>query len=105
MCVYPSSNYALSHWKCVLHCCAQFTCIDLPSTESDQHNSNAIRKIRFHVYQQMAHCTMDDGYPFNEKIQCQLYEAYTDKIVAAKNYTRKELVMMESSIVDFHHQF
>ena len=33
MCTYPSSNYALPHWKYVLRCCAQCPHIDIPSTE------------------------------------------------------------------------
>ena len=38
MCAYPSSKYALSHWKRVLHCCTQCPRIDPPSTELYQHN-------------------------------------------------------------------
>ena len=37
MCAYPSFNYALPHCKCVFHCCAYFSCIDIPSPESDQY--------------------------------------------------------------------
>ena len=40
ICAYPSSNYALPHWKCVFLCCVQCTHIYLPSPESDQPNSN-----------------------------------------------------------------
>ena len=38
MCAYPSYNYALPYWKCVLCCCAQYPRIDLTNPESDQHN-------------------------------------------------------------------
>ena len=38
MCAYPSSNYVLPHFKCVLHCFVQFPWVDLPSPESDQYN-------------------------------------------------------------------
>ena len=38
MCEYPSSNYALPHWKCVLRCCTKCPCIDLPCTKSDHKN-------------------------------------------------------------------
>ena len=47
MCEYPSSKYALPHWKCVLSCCAQCPRIYLPSPESYQHNSNVISTILF----------------------------------------------------------
>ena len=33
MCAYPSSEYLLPHWKCVLRCCAKYPRIDLPSIE------------------------------------------------------------------------
>ena len=35
ICEYPSSEYVLPHWKCILCCCAQCTRIDIPSPESD----------------------------------------------------------------------
>ena len=34
MCAYPSYIYESPHRKCVLHCCAECTRIDLPSIES-----------------------------------------------------------------------
>ena len=42
---------------------------------------------------------------FNEKKQCQFFEASSDFKVNAKPYTRKELFMMETSIVDFNQRF
>ena len=51
MFAYPSSKYALPHWKGVLRCCAQCPLIDILSIESDQKNSNVIPPIHFHVYQ------------------------------------------------------
>ena len=101
MCAYPTSKYALPHWKCVLSCCAQCPRVDLPTTESDDNNSNFISFIRFHVYQRIARCTVHVRWPFNEKEQCHLCEAYTYVIVTAKVYTRKELEIMYS-IVYFH---
>ena len=29
MCAYPTYQHPLPHWKCVLHCCANFPHIDL----------------------------------------------------------------------------
>ena len=46
---YPTSKYALLHWKCVFRCCAYCPCIDILSPESDQHNSNVIPTISFCV--------------------------------------------------------
>ena len=33
MCDYPHSDNSLPHWKCVLQCCADFTCINLPDQD------------------------------------------------------------------------
>ena len=30
MCTYTHYDNVLPHWKCVLRCCAEFTCINLP---------------------------------------------------------------------------
>ena len=105
MCEYLSSIYALPHWKCVLCYCAQCPQINIPSTESDQHNSNVIPIMQLHCYQHIARCNVRVRRPFNEKKQFQLCEASTDIIVTAKLYPRKQLVIMESSIVDFNQDF
>ena len=52
---YPPSQYVLPHWKCVLHCCAKFICIALPSQELDNHDSNKRPTISFHVYNLFSH--------------------------------------------------
>ena len=36
ICTYPQSDHALSHWKCVLRCCANCPCINLPEQETDK---------------------------------------------------------------------
>ena len=33
MCTYPHSDNALPHWKCVLRCCAECSCINIPDQE------------------------------------------------------------------------
>ena len=33
ICAYPSSNYVLPHWKCVLGCCVICPQINIPSPE------------------------------------------------------------------------
>ena len=34
MFAYPHSDHAVPQWKCVLRCCAEFTCINLPNQET-----------------------------------------------------------------------
>ena len=35
MCKYPHPDHTLPHWKCVLRCCAKFTCVNPPDQETD----------------------------------------------------------------------
>ena len=89
----------ITHCKFVLRCCEQCPRLDLPNPESDQHNSNIIPIIKFHVYQHIERFTVHCRRPFNEKKQ------FWDAIVTAKLYNRKYLAMMESLMVDFHQDF
>ena len=66
MCAYPSSKYALPHWKCMLRCCAQYTRIDLPSPKSYQHNLNVIPPP-FLCLSNIAYCIVNGRQSFNEK--------------------------------------
>ena len=34
MCTYPQSDYALPHCKCVLRCCDDCPCINIPNQET-----------------------------------------------------------------------
>ena len=36
MCAYPQYDHALTHWKCVLRCCANCTCINITDQETDK---------------------------------------------------------------------
>ena len=96
ICAYPPSKYALTHWKCVLWCCAQFPYIDIPSPESDQHNSHVSPTMGFCVYHLIARCTVQGICPFNEKKQWRFYEDYSYSIVTEKQYKRNYLVMMKA---------
>ena len=57
------------------------------------------------MYQHIANCNVHSRHPFNEKKQCRLCEASTYAILTETLYTRKHLVIMELSIVDFRQQF
>ena len=36
MCAYPHSDDALPHWKCLLRCCSDCPCINLPDQETNK---------------------------------------------------------------------
>ena len=50
ICAYPQFDHALPHWKCVLRCCDNCSCINIPEQETDNHYSNITPSIRFHIY-------------------------------------------------------
>ena len=101
MCAYQSSKYTLSYYKWVLCCCAKCPQIDRLSKESDQYNSNVIPTISFFVYKHIAHCTIHDRYLFRKINPFNCVSFSIDSIENSKVYTRKELVVMESSIMEF----
>ena len=43
--------------KCVLSCCTNFPCINLPDQETDNQNSDTAPSIRFHIYHIFECCT------------------------------------------------
>ena len=84
MCVYPSSNYTLTHDKYFMRWCENFPRMDLPGPESDQHNSNFTPTIQFHVYQHIARCNLHGRRPFNDNKPCKWCETSIDSIVTSK---------------------
>ena len=49
MCAYTQSDNALPHWKCVMRCCAKYTCVNIPDQETDDQYSEITPSIRFHI--------------------------------------------------------
>ena len=64
ICAYPQSDHALPHWKCVLRCCDNCTCINLPDQEKYNQYSCTKPSIGFHIYHIIACCTA------HGRIQC-----------------------------------
>ena len=65
---YPQSDHALPHWKYVLLCCAEFTCINTPYQETYNRYSDTTPSIRFQIYHTIACCTADGRISLKEKI-------------------------------------
>ena len=66
VCEYPLSKYVLPYCSFFLCCCEKLQCIYLPSTESDQHNSNVSIAMCFRVYHINALCNVHGRHPLNE---------------------------------------
>ena len=70
MCTYTNSNHAISNWKYVLRCCAEYPCINLPYQETDNHNSDTTASIRFHIYHIIARCNTHGRIPLKDRKTC-----------------------------------
>ena len=105
MCAYPQSYNSLPHRKGVLKLCANYTCINLPEQEIYNQYSDTTPSIQFHIYHIIGCCTSRRRIPLKDKKICRKckHESSTDK--STKIYTRKELVMTETTIYNFHNNF
>ena len=102
MCAYPPSQNALPQWKCVLRCCSNLLHIDLTDQESERHYYNASNSISFHIYHLISQCKVHGRHLLHEKKICCLCLQDTATTTPEKLYTRKDIIMMETSIADFH---
>ena len=97
--------HALPNWKCIFRCCADCPCINITDQETTKTYEETTPSIRFHIYHIIGHCTAHGRIPLKDKkifYMCE-QESLPDK--STKIYTRKELVMMETTISDFHTSF
>ena len=95
----------LPHWNFVLRCCAKCTGINLPGQETDDHYPGTIPSIRFHIYHLIARFTKHGRLLLTDKEICHKFQQDTDSGQQKKILTRKELVMMETTIYNFNASF
>ena len=105
MCAYSHSDHALPHWKWVLRCCAKCTSINISDQETDDQYPDTSPSIRFHIYHLTSHCTKHVRLPLTDKKSCRKCKQDTASGKSTKIYTRKDLVMMETTIYEFHTSF
>ena len=98
MCTYPQSGHAIPHWKYVLRCCAKCPCVNIPDQETTKKHEETTPSIRFHIYHIIGRCTDHGRTPLKEKKICYICEQESLTDSSTKIYTRKELVMMETTI-------
>ena len=105
MCAYSQSDHFLSHWKCVLRCCAKCPSINLPDQETDDQHPNTSPSIRFHIYHLIVRYTKYSRITLiDKKVFCNCQQD-TAPGKSIKIYTRKELVMMDTNIYNLHTSF
>ena len=89
MCAYHQSDHALPHWKCVLRCCSDFPCINLPDQETDKKYEETTPSIRFHIYHIIGCCTYYGRIPLKDKKYVTCVNKDIHKITLQK-YTPKK---------------
>ena len=57
MCTYPQSENALPHWKCVLRCCDDCRCNNIPDQQTTKKHDETTPYIRSHIYRIIGRCT------------------------------------------------
>ena len=70
MCAYAQSDHALTHWKCVLRCCAKCPSINIPDQERYYKHPDTTPSIRFHIYHLIARCTKHGKLPLTDNKSC-----------------------------------
>ena len=95
----------LPHWKHVLRCCVIFPCINLLDQETDNQYSDTTPSIGFHIYHIIAGCTVHGRITLKDKTVFRICKQQSSSDESSKIYTRKELVMMETTICDFNTSF
>ena len=102
MCAYPQSDHALPRWKCAIQCCAKCPSVNLPDQETDDQYSNISPSISFHIYHIISRCIEHGMILLNDtEIFRKCKQDYASE-KSTKIYTRKELVMMETTNSNFH---
>ena len=62
-------------------------------------------KIRFHVYKNVSRCTMHSQRPQEERTIFSLCYTYGIYVNPGELYTHKDLVLLETSISEFHYKY
>ena len=101
MCAYSQSNHALPHWKIFMWCCAKCPSINLLEQEIYDKYPGTSPSIRFHIYHLIARCKKHCRIPLPDKKSSRKCQQDTASGQSTKIYTRKDLVMMETTISIF----
>ena len=76
--------------------------INLPDQETDDQYPGTIPSISFHIYHLIARCKKHGRLPLTDKKICCMFKHDTASGKSTNIYTRKYLVMMETTISNFY---
>ena len=105
ICTYPQSEHALSHLKCVLRCCADCPCINIPDQETTKKHEETTHSIRFHIYHIIGHCTSHGRISLKDKNICYMCEQKSLPDKSTKIYTKKRASDDGDNNIRFLYQF
>ena len=88
-----------------MRCCAECPCINIPDQETTKKHEETTPSIRFHIYHIIGRFTAHGIIPLKDKKICYMCEQEYSPDSSTKIYTRKELVMTETTISGFHASF
>ena len=88
-----------------MRCCAEFPHINLPDQETNKKHEETTLSIRFQIYFIIGRFTTNGRITLKDKKICYMYKQESSPDESTKVYTRKELVMTETTISGFHTSF
>ena len=84
-----------------MQCCTKYPSIDIPDQETDDQYPDTSPAISFRIYHIIARCKKRGRIPLTAKKKFRKCQHDTASVQSIKVYTRKELLMMETTISDF----
>ena len=88
-----------------MRCCEKCPSINIPDQETDDQYSNTSTSISFQIYHLIENCTTHGMLLLNDKNFFRKCKQNSISEQPTKIYTRKEIVMMETTISNFHTSF
>ena len=79
--------------------------VNIPDQETTKNHEETTPYIRFHIYHIIGRCAIHGRILLRDKNICSMCKQEYSPDKSTKIYTRKELVMMETTIYDFHTSF
>ena len=94
---YSQSDHALPNWKCVMRYCYKCPSIDLPDQETYDQYPNTSFSISFKIYDLITRCKTHVRLPLTNNKICRKCKENTVTEQSTKIYTRKELLMTDTT--------
>ena len=102
MCTCPSQHHGLPHCKCVLRCWNKCPIIIITNQEINTYATKICSTIRFNVYCNVSRFSVHGIRPYEEWKIFSMCSTDIISVTPGKIYTKKELVLLETLISEFH---